>query len=88
LDPPPGPLLGARNSTIVRLMSALPPKAAAERTSVDVAEVPEAVIPSLINTSVMSDKTRHFFTIKIGQQDVSRRVGELGVHFISRPANM
>jgi hypothetical protein len=27
LDPPPGPLLGARNSTIVRLMSALAPKA-------------------------------------------------------------
>ena len=49
---------------------------------------PEAVIPSLVNASVMSDKTRHFFTVKIGEKDVSRRIGELCVHFIGRPADM
>ena len=51
-------------------------------------QVPEAVILLLIDASVMSDKTRHFPTIKIGQQNVSRSIGKLRVHFISRPTNM
>jgi hypothetical protein len=54
LDPPPGPLLGARNSTIVRLMSALPPKAAVERTLMDVAKVPEPDGGSPLYTRALS----------------------------------
>jgi hypothetical protein len=78
----------ARRTERPKPMSAFTLIATEERIHRQVGFVPEAVIPSLVNASVMSDKTRHFFTVKIGEKDVSRRIGELCVHFISRPADM